>query len=82
MQTLAYQSDFPSKDESTLSSPREGSSKIDLCYGCGYELFGADAEACSWQSWGTSWEILGLSNIELLCGSCGEYLREFFNVGK
>lgn len=50
----------------------------DHCPVCDNELFGLDAEACSWQAWGTFWEILGMSNVELVCGGCGEYLRDFF----
>lgn len=51
---------------------------VDRCSNCGQELFGPDAEACSWQAWGAFWEILCMSQVELVCGSCGEYLREFF----
>jgi hypothetical protein len=54
-------------------------SGADRCAACGHELFGPDAEACSWQAWGAFWEILGMSHVELVCGSCGEYLRDFFN---
>ena len=28
---------------------------------------------------GTFWEIGGLSNVELVCGACGEYLKGFFD---
>jgi hypothetical protein len=66
MQQLAYQ----------LNQTREFDS--DHCPACGTELFGDDAEACSWQAWGMSWGILGVSQVELVCGGCGEYLREFF----
>lgn len=38
-----------------------------------------DAEACSWQIWKALWEVLGMSHVELVCGSCGEPLREFFH---
>jgi hypothetical protein len=29
-------------------------------------------------SMGSFWEIMGVSNVELVCGACGEYLHEFF----
>lgn len=67
MQNLAYSSHEPFEQSST-----------DRCSACGHVLFGPDAEACSWQAWGTFWEILGVSNVQFVCGDCGEYLREFF----
>jgi hypothetical protein len=82
MQNPAYQLDLSFEDE-TRADPRRGAQNdTDLCPACGQELFGSDAEACSWQSWGTFWEILGLSHVELVCGECGEYLRGFFDGGR
>lgn len=50
----------------------------DVCAACGEQLCGPDAEACSSQARGSFWEIMGMSNVELVCGACGEYLQEFF----
>ena len=69
MQNLAYNLD-PLADSDTNGSDR--------CAACGEELFGPDAHACSWQAWGTFWEVFGMSNVELVCGNCGEYLQNFF----
>lgn len=82
MQNLAYQLDFTLEDQRTVATPNTTQDNTDLCPVCGHELFGPDAEACSWQSWGTFWEILGVSNVELVCGTCGEYLREFFHADR
>lgn len=68
MQNLAYASEEAFEQSSA-----------DRCSACGHELFGPDAEACSWQAWGTFWEVLGMGHVELVCGSCGEHLREFFH---
>ena len=72
MQNLAYQLETARDDVSA-----------NHCPACGQELFGPDAEACAWQAWGSFWEILGNSNVDLVCGDCGEHLQEFFsNVRK
>jgi hypothetical protein len=76
VQNLAYNIDIlpdaPTRD-STTSQPPE-----DACAACGEPLFGPDAGSCSWQAWGSFWEIMGMSTVELVCGACGEYLQEFF----
>jgi hypothetical protein len=77
MHNLAYKLEFRPA-QATAGS--DGHS--DLCPACGNELFGPDAEACSWQAWGTFWEILEMTHVELVCGSCGAYLRDFFNQRK
>lgn len=81
MQNLAYKlKATPKVVLPTLASTSELNAKgnPDRCPACGHELFGADAEACSWQAWGTFWEILGLSNVELVSSGCGEYLQDYF----
>ena len=78
MQNLAYKIEVPMYDETSTSASVKPGNDCDVCAGCGEQLFGPDAEACSWQAWGAFWEILGMSNVELVCGSCGEYLREIF----
>ncbi|HWP23795.1 MAG TPA: hypothetical protein VNM15_06370 [Candidatus Binatia bacterium] len=55
---------------------------FERCSACGQKLFSPDAEACSWQIWKALWEILGMNPVELVCGSCGEPLREFFSEWK
>ena len=69
MQNLAYNLDLPTQPITDTS---------DHCGACGAALFGPDAQACSWQAWGTFWEVFGMSNVELMCGNCGEYLQDFF----
>ena len=82
MQNLAYKADVVA-DASELSGDRQDSRhSADICAACGEELFGPDAEACSWQAWGSFWEITGKSNVELACGACGEYLSDFFRDQK
>lgn len=82
MQNLAYKIDVLA-DPSELSGDRQDSQEsADVCAACGEELFGPDAEACSWQAWGSFWEITGMSNVELVCGACGEYLSDFFRDQK
>jgi peptide methionine sulfoxide reductase MsrB len=71
---LAYKVD----DASAAENAKESRDHADVCAACGEPLFGPDAEACSRQAWGSFWEITGLSNVELVCGACGEYLQEFF----
>lgn len=51
---------------------------LEVCAACGEELFGPYAEASSWRSWSPFWKILGMSNVELVCGACGEYLSRIF----
>ncbi|MGH7854914.1 MAG: hypothetical protein ACREP3_15810 [Candidatus Binatia bacterium] len=82
MQNLAYKIDVLA-DPSELSGDRQDAQEsADVCAACGEELFGPDAEACSWQAWGSFWEITGMSNVELVCGACGEYLSDFFRDQK
>lgn len=79
MQNLAYQLNFTLEDQKTPPASRDIRGNTDLCPGCGHELFGPDAEACSRQSWGAFWEIVGFSHIEPVCGSCGEHLHGVFH---
>ena len=82
MQNLAY------KIEAFVDAPEppgestKANDGVEVCSACGEQLFGPDAKASSWQSWGTFWEILGMSNVELVCGACGEYLSDFFRDDK
>ncbi|HKY07018.1 MAG TPA: hypothetical protein VJQ55_02205 [Candidatus Binatia bacterium] len=76
MQNLAYKVDIPAGD--SKASERAA----DVCAACGEPLFGPDAESCSWQAWGSFWEVIGMSNVELVCGACGEYLKNFFRDRK
>ena len=77
MQNLAYKIDFSEAEKSSTES-RKSKESYDVCAACGEQLFGPEAEACSWQAWGSFWEIIGMSNVELVCGACGEYLQSFF----
>ena len=77
MQNLAYKIEFSNLAEPARNCGNPNESP-DVCAACGEQLFGADAEACSWQAWGSFWEIMGMSNVELVCGACGEYLQSFF----
>ena len=75
MRNLAYKIEVPINEETRDSTKgRDGS---DVCAACGEQLFGPDAEASSWQAWGSFWEIMGMSHVELVCGACGEYLEGF-----
>jgi hypothetical protein len=82
MQNLAYKidafMDAPEPPEASVKSK----DSADLCAACGEQLFGPDAESCSWQAWSSFWEIMGMSNVELVCGACGEYLQAFFHTDK
>ena len=78
MPNLAYKIEFPTEREQASDKSFKSKDSSDVCAACGEQLFGPDAEACSWQAWGTFWEILGMSNVELVCGGCGEYLRKIF----
>ena len=81
MQNLAYKIDaLP--DASEPSHNPEDSGSTDVCAACGEELFGPEAEACAWQAWGSFWEIMGMSNVALVCGACGEYLQAFFQTDR
>lgn len=66
MQNLAY------KIEPTMNDS-------DSCAACGESLFGPRASSGTWQTWSAFWEIMGTSNVDLVCGGCGEYLQEIFN---
>jgi hypothetical protein len=82
MQNLAYDLDTDEHETSAreFQTAPAGGAGVDSerCAACGEELFGPEAQAASWQSWGTFWEIMALSNVELVCGACGEYLQDFF----
>ena len=79
MQNLAYNIDVPTKGQDLSAKSITARDGLDVCAACGEPLFGPDAEACSWQAWGTFWEILGLSNVELVCAGCREYLQKIFD---
>jgi len=51
----------------------------DTCAACGEKLIDTEGRDASWQAWGDFWEISAVSHVELLCGACGEYLKQFFN---
>jgi hypothetical protein len=83
MQNLAYQLDLTSPEEIFAPPAREPSvdgtgADQHACTACGEKLFGAGAEASSWQSWQIFWDALGMSNVEIVCGACGEYLSKLF----
>jgi len=82
MQNLAYKIDVLPDASGSLGDSRKSQGSADLCAACGEQLFGPDAESCSWQAWGSFWEIMGMSNVELVCGACGEYLSGFFRDQK
>ena len=84
MQNLAYQLDITSPEEIIAPPAPEHSfdctgADQNACAACGEQLFGAGAEASSWQSWQIFCDALGMSNVELVCGACGEYLQKIFN---
>ena len=66
----------PSASEKSLDS----NEPFEVCAACGEEFFGPDAETSSWRSWSTFWKIMGMSNVELVCGACGEYLSRIFRA--
>ena len=74
MQNLAYKIEIPMYDEAPTVQPQ-----ADSCAACGEKLFGHEAHGTSWQAWGAFWKISGLSNVELVCGACGEYLQNIFD---
>jgi peptide methionine sulfoxide reductase MsrB len=78
MQNLAYKIDVRPEGSESCRNPKQSQKSTDVCAACGEELFGPDAEACSWQAWGSFWEIMGMSDVELVCGACGQYLSDFF----
>ena len=82
MQNLAYQIDLLSEVSETSRDGKYSQESAAVCAACGEQLFGPDAETCSWQAWGSFWEIMGMGNIELVCGACGEYLQAFFHTDK
>ena len=82
MQNLAYKIEVPMYDETPTSTSVKPGNDSDVCAACGEPLFGPDAVSCSWQSWCSFWEIFAVSNVELVCGACGEYLQRFFNDRK
>jgi hypothetical protein len=68
MQNLAFQLEFTFEAEATPATPRNRPDKADLCFACGDELFRSDGGGCDWKSRHVFWEILGMRNVELLCG--------------
>ena len=83
MQNLAYKLDVDQHethaDELRTTPARRASADSDHCAACGEELFDPDAQAASWQAWETFWEIIGMNNVEIVCGACREYLKGFFD---
>ena len=83
MQNLAYQLDFTSPQDTFTAPAHEQASpgiydaraEQNIFVGGGAELFSADAEAGSWQSWQILSDALGMSNVEIVCG---EYLHQLF----
>jgi len=75
MQNLAYRIE-PSYQTPAAAMPKDNS---DTCAACGEPLFAANGSNGTWQTWSAFWEIMGTSNVELVCGGCGEYLQEIFN---
>jgi len=82
MQNLAYKIDVLPEVSEPSGDAKHSQERGDVCAACGERLFSPDAEACSWQAWSSFWEIMGMSNVELLCGACGEYLQALFLVDK
>ena len=79
MQNLAYNIEIPMYDEATTATSTNAKNPSDVCAACGEILFGHQGHDTSWQAWGVFWEISGMSNVELVCGACGEYLQKIFN---
>ena len=85
MQNLAYQLDITSPEE-IFAPPAhnlalhavDSLTDQNICAACGEDLLGADVDASAWQSWQIFSDALGMSNVELVCGACGEYLSKLF----
>jgi hypothetical protein len=77
MQNLAYK--MEPTEEPPPAANHQGHNSLDVCAACGESLFGPKGANGTWQSWSAFWEIMGTSNVELVCGGCGEYLQEIFN---
>lgn len=77
MQNLAYKIET-SEDIPFASTPQDAHG-ADVCAACGESLYGPNGANGTWQTWSAFWEIMGTSNVELVCGACGEYLQEIFN---
>ena len=77
MQNLAYKIDLA--DEMPAAMNRKVDAGADACAACGENLFSDQAHGTSWQAWGAFWGIAGMSNVELVCGACGEYLQNIFD---
>ena len=78
MENLAYKIDGTLDATAAPKQPANGGRSADECAACGEPLLGPEAGSSLWQAWGAFWEITATSNVELVCGACGEYLREFF----
>jgi len=79
MQNLAYKVENPIYDEASSEISTPAKNQSDNCAACGEALFGHGAHDISWQAWSAFWGIFGMSNVELVCGACGEYLQKIFN---
>lgn len=77
MQNLAYKLELT--EELPIASHYQDHGSTDICAACGESLFGPKAASGTWQTRSAFWEIMGTSNVELVCGGCGEYLQEIFN---
>jgi len=80
MQTLAYSFETPAYDEAVTAPCEIAENPSDVCAGCGERLFLHEAQDSSWQSWSAFWRISGTSNVEVMCGACGEYLQDILDL--
>ena len=54
MQNSAYKIDVQINRKTASRDFANEQDGYDVCAACGEQLFGPDAEACSWQAWGPS----------------------------
>jgi len=80
MQTLAYDFEIPVYNQGATAPSVIAENPSDVCAVCGERLFLHEALDTSWRSWSAFWKISGTSNVELMCGACGEYLQEIFDI--
>jgi peptide methionine sulfoxide reductase MsrB len=77
MQNLAYK--IETAYETPVDACHKSTDGADVCAACGEPLYDPNGANGAWQTWSTFWEIMGTSNVELVCGGCGEYLQKIFN---
>jgi hypothetical protein len=82
MKNLACQLEFTFAGDLTRTAPRKDLAHADLCFACGDKLFSPDTESCSWQSWDVYLKILGMREVELLCGYRGANLQDFLPLAQ